>query len=430
MVWLGVAIVILTFAAIIKKMETRTVLLLSGLAMSVIALIGGVNVINEVPTIAAMFAALTGALTNTTLVPAITICMGFGLVMDFTGCSSSLIHILMAPLKKVRPLLVPGAVVITWVINIVLQSASSCAAAVGTLMIPLLMGFGVHPATAATAVLLGTWGNALNPAGAFILPVAELATDISGTEVTGTEVVQQFLVPSIIVLVIVAALLTVIDRVLSKNKTDVKVKDVAEGEKNPIKAIVPFLPILFVILGLRGILPNYDIAIWMLIGSVIGILLDYKHAQQGMVKLFEGMGAGYRDIITLMAAASVFTFGMGAIGLTGALVEIMKSSTSVAALGGGLGPFVIAFLSGSGNAATLAFNNAITPHALEFGFSVEKMGALAVLAGCLGRDASPVAGCTIIVAKMAGVNTMEVVKRAIVPMLVALIVFIVALMFL
>lgn len=423
MVWIGVLIVILTFVAIVKKFETRTVLLLSGFVMTMVALVGGVAQINDVPTVTAMFASFTDALINPSLVPAIAICMGFSLVMDFTGCSGSLVNILTGPLRKVRALLIPGAVIITWVINIVLQSASSCAAAVGTLMIPLLMGFGVHPATAAAAVLLGTWGNALNPAGAFILPVAEMAG------VTGAEVVSQFLVPSIIGVIFVAILLTVIDRFLSKGKDAVEVKEVAEGEKNPVKAIVPFLPLVFVALSIKGILPPFDIAIWMFIGTIIGILLDIKNVRKSMIKFFEGMGAGYRDIITLMAAASVFTFGMGAIGLTGALVEIMKSSTSLAAIGGGFGPFIIALLSGSGNAATLAFNNAITPHAAEFGYSIERMGALAVLAGCLGRDASPVAGCTIIVAKMAGVEPTEVVKRAILPMLLTLIYFIVALMF-
>ena len=54
---------------------------------------------------------------------------------------------------------------------------------------------------------------------------------------------------------------------------------------------------------------------------------------------------------------------MKAIGLTGALVDAMKGSQSVAMFAAAAGPFVMAAISGSGNAAALAFNQAITPNA-------------------------------------------------------------------
>ena len=69
----------------------------------------------------------------------------------------------------------------------------------------------------------------------------------------------------------------------------------------------------------------------------------------------------------IIIAAAVFTQGMDTIGLTGALIENMKESQDVARYAASIGPFFLAVLSGSGDAAALAFNGAVTPHAAQFG---------------------------------------------------------------
>ena len=79
-------------------------------------------------------------------------------------------------------------------------------------------------------------------------------------------------------------------------------------------------------------------------------------------------------------------------------------------------------VTGSGDAATFAFNQAITPHAADFGMSVVQMGSMATLGGTLGRTMSPIAGATIIIAGIAGVNPMEIAKRNCLPMVAAMIV--------
>ena len=64
-----------------------------------------------------------------------------------------------------------------------------------------------------------------------------------------------------------------------------------------------------------------------------------------------------------------------------------------------------------GDAATVAFNEAVTPHAAQFGLETMNMGSIAALGGTLGRTISPIAGATIICAGIAGVDPMEVCKR-------------------
>ncbi len=413
MIWVGGLIVIVTFAAILKNLETRMILILSGVVMAACAAMTGVEgCLNGV------FDAFSAQLINTSLVPTIYTCMGFCAVMEYTGCIENLIRLLTAPLRRVRAAVVPGAVIITWVINIVVISAAGCAAAVGSLLIPMMIGMGIHPITAAACILIGTWGNCLSPGLSFNAQVAELA----GT--TPMDVISQSAPMLVVGMVIATGILTVIDWMLQKKaigageKRASAVSEEHSAEKiNIVKAMIPVLPLVFLVMGTVGLIPNLDVTAWMLIGCAIGILTDVKRAQEGCKQCFAGMGNAYRDIITLMAAAAVFTFGMQAIGLTDALVEIMKNSTSIARLGAGLGPFIIAALSGSGNAATIAFNNAVTPFAADFGYTLETMGMLATVAGAVGRAASPVAGVTIVCAKLAGVSPMDVVKRSMAPML-------------
>ncbi|MCX5735925.1 MAG: hypothetical protein NTW68_16590 [candidate division NC10 bacterium] len=76
-------------------------------------------------------------------------------------------------------------------------------------------------------------------------------------------------------------------------------------------------------------------------------------------------------------------------------------------------------LGGSGDATTPAFNSAVTPHAVSFGFGAMNLGNLANIGGALGRSMSPVAAGCIIAAGFAGVNPFEIAKRNAIPMLIS-----------
>jgi DcuC family C4-dicarboxylate transporter len=101
------------------------------------------------------------------------------------------------------------------------------------------------------------------------------------------------------------------------------------------------------------------------------------------------------------------------------LIEMLKGAQSSVPLAGTFGPFLLAVLGGSGDAATLAFNNAVTPHAAQFGIGTVNLGNLANIGGALGRSMSPVAAGAIIAAGFAGVSPFEITKRNLIPMLVA-----------
>lgn len=199
---------------------------------------------------------------------------------------------------------------------------------------------------------------------------------------------------------------------------------------NYLYALVPILPLALLVLASKqvGLLPTktFSVPVCMLIGTGVGMLV-------GLVEKFspgkcstqfcKGCGEAFGSIALLMGGAAVFAAGMNSIGLTGELVDLMKASQSAAQIAAAVGPFVMAIVCGSGNAAALAFNEAITPHAHEFGMTIVQLGAVAQMCAGIGRSMSPIAGGVIVLAGIAGVSPMEACKRTALPCVVAAVVF-------
>ena len=434
MIWIGLAIVVVTFYLIYKNYEARLVLALSGLVMAFI----GQVVVGTNGGVSAAVDAFVKQLVNGGLVPTIVTVMGFGYVMTFTKCSDHLVNLLVKPLARVPVIVIPGAVIITWLLNIVLPSAAGIAAAVGVLLIPALIALKVRPVMAAAAVFIGTWGSVVSPGLMFNPQIADIA--FKAKEIPAPDamiVIMQEALPCAIGALVAAICLTIICIVLKEGvgSTEI-VKELPDGEEiqknfkvNPIKAIIPIIPLALLVLASKqvGVLPTkaFSVPVCMLIGTAIGLIVALFSKQmigEASMKFCRGAGDGFCDVVILIAAAAMFASGMKAIGLTGALVDAMKGSQSVAMFAAAAGPFVMAAISGSGNAAALAFNQAITPNAADFGLTIVQLGAVAQIAAGLGRSMSPVAGGVIILAGIAGVNPMEVVKRTAIPAIVALIV--------
>ena len=434
MIRTGLAIGGVPFNLIYKNYEARLVLALSGLVMAFI----GQVVVGTNGGVSAAVDAFVKQLVNGGLVPTIVTVMGFGYVMTFTKCSDHLVNLLVKPLARVPVIVIPGAVIITWLLNIVLPSAAGIAAAVGVLLIPALIALKVRPVMAAAAVFIGTWGSVVSPGLMFNPQIADIA--FKAKEIPAPDamiVIMQEALPCAIGALVAAICLTIICIVLKEGvgSTEI-VKELPDGEEiqknfkvNPIKAIIPIIPLALLVLASKqvGVLPTkaFSVPVCMLIGTAIGLIVALFNKQkigEASKKFCRGAGDGFCDVVILIAAAAMFASGMKAIGLTGALVDAMKGSQSVAMFAAAAGPFVMAAISGSGNAAALAFNQAITPNAADFGLTIVQLGAVAQIAAGLGRSMSPVAGGVIILAGIAGVNPMEVVKRTAIPAIVALIV--------
>lgn len=409
MIYVGVLIILLTGIAVVKRYEVRLVLFLSGLLMAALA---------GKPLEA--IDAFAKAMVNPGLVTVILTVMGFAYVMKLTQCDAHLVHLLAGVLRKFKPILIPGTVMVTFLINIALPSAAGCAAAVGAIMIPTLISAGIHPAVAGAAIFAGTIGSVLSPGATHNPFVAKLANmDV-------LSVIAVHSTTTITAALIGAAVLTLLAYLRKEHSGYQQAKDKVMDLKtdfkvNPLKAMIPILPLVMLLLGSKQlqVIPEISVPQAMICGTILGYLVTLHNPQEISKAFFEAMGTAYAGVMGIIIAAATFTTGMQLIGLTDALIGAMKNSESIVKAAATFGPFLIAVLCGSGDAATLAFNGAITPHAEQFGLGIAQLGSLAQLTGALGRTMSPLAGAAIICAQLAGVSPLEVAKRNAPGMLIA-----------
>lgn len=346
--------------------------------------------------------------------------MGFALVMRFTGCDKHLINFLAKGLTKVHFLIIPGVVLATFAVNMALPSAAGTAAAAGAIFIPIMMGAGIHPAMAAAAVKCGTYGSMLNPGLAHNPFVAKIA----GVGVM--DVIAFHYKANIASLVIAAITITVIAYMTHENKDHFSEGlELEENFKvNYLYALMPIIPIAILLLGATKIVPVFKMGVAqaMIIGCILALAVTRTNPAELTKSFFDGMGKAYADIIGIIISAGVFVAGMNAMGLVKAFTNAMLNNPAIVKIAASVGPFLLGLIVGSGDAATFAFNEAITPHAADFGMTPVQMGSMATLGGTLGRTMSPIAGATIIVAGIAGVNPMEIAKRNALPMVLAMVV--------
>ena len=414
---IGALIVVGVIYLLLKRHESRMVLIAAGILMCIIA---GKPM--------AALDAFAKSMTNAGLITSVCSCMGFAWCMKYTGCDKHLVVAIGKVLKKMGFLVIPGATLATFVVNIAIPSAAGCSAAVGVIFIPILMAAGVHPAMAAAAVKSGTYGSMLNPGLVHNGVIAKLA----GTQIT--DVIGNHMMATVAGVIVAAVVLTVIAIVLKENKGYVPEGSVVDDDSfsvNAIYAIMPLVPVIILLLGSTKVVPALKMGVpqAMIIGAILALAATRKSPVELTKSFFDGMGDAYANIIGIIISVGVFVAGLKALGLIKALIAWMLNSTGIVKIAATFGPFLLALISGSGDAATVAFNEAVTPHAAEFGISTMNMGSIAALGGTLGRTISPIAGATIICAGIAGVDPMEVCKRNALGIVCALLVGMVLLLF-
>lgn len=394
---------------LLKKYETRTVLIGLGLMMALLTLnpMGALD-------------AFAKSMTSGGLIMAICASMGFAYVMKYTQCDMHLVHLMTKPLSGLKFFLIPFATVITFFINIAIPSAAGCAAAVGATLIPVLKSAGVRPATAGAAILAGTFGSMLSPGSSHSVMVGEMAN------LTVTQVNLAHAPYTMIAGIIAAVSLTLVALVLKDYGEEHRQAYLAETQKaehgfnkvNVLFAIAPLLPLIILIIGGTSLqeIPALE---WtkmgvpqaMLIGAIYAIIVTRVSPAKITDEFFNGMGNAYANVLGIIIAASVFVAGLKSTGAIDSAIEFLKQSNEFVRWGATIGPFLMGLLTGSGDAAAIAFNTAVTPHAIELGYSHLNLGMAAAIAGAIGRTASPIAGVTIVCAGLAMVSPVDIVKR-------------------
>ena len=407
--WAALVIVALTLVALVKRYETRLVLCVSGLLMCIISLDP-----------MAAYNQFAKSMTTGNLIQSICSAMGFAFLVSYTKCDIHLVQLLTRPMKSLGLFLIPCCTLLTAVINAAIPSAAGCAAAVGATLIPLMIRSGITPAGAGAAVLAGTYGSNFNPGGAHPVMISGMA----GIE--PMEFIIENAFTYTILSLVGALMITVVEVALRDHKGSGDLGNIQTdttggiSKVNILYAIAPMVPLVILLLG-NTYVPaiKMGVAQAMLIGVTYTMIVTRINPQNAFKEFFNGAGKGYGNVLGIIISAGVFAAGLREAGVVDALIEALKQANEYARVGGALGTWAMAVLMGSGDAATFAFNEAVTPHTAEFGMTISELGNTVMCAAQLGRTMSPIAGVVILLAGMSQVSPIDLVKRTAVPMITA-----------
>ena len=425
--FLALAGIVAVVALLIMKKDTKTVLIGVGLVLCVLCLkpLDGLN-------------AFTSYMTKAGLIKAICASMGFAFVMKFTECDRALVNLLTRPLGNIGFLLIPLVVALTYFINIAIPSAAGCSAAVGATLIPVMMAAGVKPEMAGAAVFAGTFGGVLSPGSAHNVFVADMVKAHNPSYTVQDVIGVQFssAITALIVVLIVISITAIVCKDYTKGVNYLAQKESgansvasnsaagsnldAQPQKiNVLYALMPLVPLVILIIGGTSKLNTISFLKWtkmgvaeaMLLGAIVTIVITLSNPQKITKEFFKGMGSAYAEIIGIIIAAGVFVAGLSACGAIDFVIEWLKNEQGYVKFGGTFVPFFMGVVTGSGDAAAMAFNTAVTVHADKLGFAQDKLGMAVAISGALGRSASPIAGGCIVCAGLAMVSPIQIAKR-------------------
>jgi DcuC family C4-dicarboxylate transporter len=361
--------------------------------------------------------------------------MGFAHVLRQTGCDQHLVHLLVKPFQRARPLLIPGTVVVGFLVNMPVISQTSTLVAIGSVMIPLLRAAGVSAVTTAAALVLGCsiGGELLNPA------APEFRTIVEYTGVDATECPQRVLPLLVPHLLIATFVFWYLRGRGERPAAPAEAEAAPEFRVNLLQALVPLLPVTLLFLSGQplnwievprewlvsskeapDLFHSRLIGAAMLVGVAAAALTSGRAALGAAEAFCEGAGYAFTHIISLIVAASCFGEGIRLIGLAGALGDLIQRWPGLLIPTAALLPGAFAWISGSGMAATQSLFQFFVAPANALGVDAVDVGAIVSVGAAAGRTMSPVAAVTLMAATMTKTQPMEIICRTALPLLTGL----------
>lgn len=361
---------------------------------------------------------------------------GFVAYIDKIGASDVLVHVAMKPLKffRKRPYIAASLVI---PIGQLLFAAIPSAAGLGLLlmasMFPILVNLGVSRLSA-VSVITATTAFGVGPASAITA---------SATSIIGIDTILYFLnyqIPLIWPLSIVMMITYYfVNRYYDKKEGFVEeLHDTNQKElKAPlIYAFIPILPIVLLIVFSKifnffSVPISIDTTTAMFISLFIALICEFirtkniKDVLDSLKTFWNGMGNIFKTVVTLIITADIFAKGLISLGFIDGLLNLSQN-LGFGAIGIGLIMTIMIFLAsmlmGSGNASFFAFGPLVPKIANKLGIESTSIILPMQMSASMGRTVSPIAGVIIATAEIAKVSTIAIVKRNIIPLVVALLV--------
>jgi DcuC family C4-dicarboxylate transporter len=439
---LGAVIIAAAVYAIYRQVDVRLALLLAALALGAVA---G----DPAPAVRTFLRTFS----DEKFVVPICTAMGFAYVLRHAGCDRHLVHLLVDPLRRVRPLLIPGTVLVGFVVNIPVISQTSSAVALGTVAVPLLLGARLSPVTVGATLLLGCsiGGELLNPGAPELRTVVEesaraaRAQKLPSPDFTSRHCVERILPLNLIGLAVAtSAFWALCARSEARRRGEEQPKeDRPSGEApaafrvNLLKAVMPLLPLVLLFLTgpplnvlpiprewlvdppetSAGLFDSRLIGAAMLVGAAAAALTAGRSALKAAGAFFEGAGYGFTHIISLIVTASCFGEGIRQTGLARLIGDLIEAHPPLLLPAGGALPLGFAVLCGSGMATTQSLFGFFAGPALRLGIDPAHVGAVVSLGAAAGRTMSPVAAVTLMCAALTGTSPLQLARRVALPLL-------------
>ena len=442
---LSLVFIIIVARLLLKKYHPHAVLLIAGLAMLLISLF----LKNDLPPLKNptgfsgfdLFAFIKESFSNTNAGVGLMIMAigGFVAYIDKIGASNALVYVAMKPLKlfKKYPYIAASLVIpIGQTLFVAIPSAAGLSLLLMASLFPILVNLGVSKISAAS-VITGTTAFGIGPASA----ITASASSIIGTDSVNYFVNHQLflVIPlSISMMITYYFVNRHFDKKNGFEKSEIS-STIQKVDVPLIYAIIPILPIILLILfsELLHIFPipiKLDTTTAMIISLFIALLFemirtkDIKGVFDSMKVFWNGMGNIFKTVVTLIIAADIFAQGLISLGFIDGLLTLTQN-VGFNATGIGIVMAVMIYLAsilmGSGNASFFAFGPLVPKIAKTLGVESTTMILPMQLSASMGRTVSPVAGIIIAVSEIAGVTTLQIVKRNLIPLTVALLIMLV-----
>ncbi len=387
--------------------------------------------------------------------------MGFAYVLRHTGCERHLVLLLVVPLRYVRVLLVPGVVLVGFLVNIPVISQTSTAVCIGPVVVPLMRAAGYSMATVGACLLLGAsvGGELLNPGAPELLTVASF-TKVTTQEQVSTYLPRPVFVQLTVSLLVIWAMSVWWERADAGGvSSSTREPDAGQepgssppfppvegapggldsGRISLLKAAVPLVPLLLLFLagpplrvfdlpdawlaplkdGKRdtGLYSTRLIGLAMLVGVLVAMAVTPGKARDCVKQFFEGTGYGFANIVSLIVTATCFGKAIEGAGLAAVLGRLIVDAPGLLQPLAAFVPLAFAAVSGSGMASTQSLYGFFHPPAVELGHDPTAVGALVGVGSAAGRTMSPVAAVTLMCGTLTQTNPFVLAKRVAVPLL-------------
>lgn len=430
---------------LLKKYNPHSVLLVSGLLMLIIAQVLNYNL----PTLKDptgfsgfdLFRYIKESFSKTNAGVGLMIMAigGFVAYIDKIGASNALVYVAMKPLKffKKKPYLAASLVI---PIGQLLFAAIPSAAGLGLLlmasMFPILVNLGVSRLSA-VSVITATTAFGIGPASAITA---------SATNIASVDTILFFLnyqIPLVWPLSIVMMITYYfVNRYYDKkNGFEKEIEETKEIELNAplIYALIPVLPIILLIVfskifSIFSVPISLDTTTAMFISLFVALIYELVRTKNiktvfySLKTFWNGMGNIFKTVVTLIISADIFAKGLISLGFINGLLDLAQN-LGLGAIGIGVVMTVMIFLAsmlmGSGNASFFAFGPLVPKIANKLGVESTSIILPMQLSASMGRTVSPIAGVIIATAEIAKVSTIAIVKRNIIPLVVALVVMLI-----